>query len=116
MGQEKAWATDYIDIGGGSGAKNSKTKHAEMEAGDDEKNSGGCSGGGDAFIDCASGSSALHLPTSERTPPPFLRKVFEMVEDPETDSIIAWSSTRTSFIIWDTNRLSIEILPTYFKR
>ncbi|KAJ1433390.1 Winged helix-like DNA-binding domain superfamily [Sesbania bispinosa] len=48
-------------------------------------------------------------------PPPFLKKTFEMVEDPETDPIVSWSPTRDSFIVWDSHEFSKILLPKYFK-
>ncbi|KAI3862198.1 hypothetical protein MKW92_038948 [Papaver armeniacum] len=48
-------------------------------------------------------------------PPPFLTKTYEMVEDPGTDSIISWNSTRNSFIVWDSHQLASNLLPRYFK-
>ncbi|XWS26674.1 hypothetical protein CRYUN_Cryun26dG0050800 [Craigia yunnanensis] len=38
--------------------------------------------------------------------PPFLRKTFEMVGDPETDPIVSWSVNRNSFIVWDSLKIS----------
>lgn len=46
---------------------------------------------------------------------PFVTKTYDMVEDPNTNSIISWSPSSTSFVIWDHNRFSFEILPKYFK-
>ncbi|KAK4368639.1 hypothetical protein RND71_012431 [Anisodus tanguticus] len=46
---------------------------------------------------------------------PFLKKTFEMVEDPNTDSIISWSNTQTSFVVWDPHKFSIHLLPKHFK-
>lgn len=48
-------------------------------------------------------------------PPPFLTKTFEMVEDPDTDSVVSWSRARNSFIVWDSHKLSTHLLPRYFK-
>ncbi|XXG46033.1 hypothetical protein AAC387_Pa02g0972 [Persea americana] len=48
-------------------------------------------------------------------PPPFLTKTFDMVEDPATDSIVSWSQARNSFIVWDSHKLSTNLLPKYFK-
>ncbi|EPS68470.1 heat shock factor, partial [Genlisea aurea] len=48
-------------------------------------------------------------------PAPFLKKTFEMVDDPSTDSIISWSPTRTSFVVWDTHAFSSHLLPKHFK-
>ncbi|XP_042484411.1 heat stress transcription factor A-1-like [Macadamia integrifolia] len=46
---------------------------------------------------------------------PFLTKCYDMVEDPATDSIVSWSSSNDSFIIWDMTAFSKELLPKYFK-
>ncbi|CAM8963462.1 unnamed protein product [Rhodiola kirilowii] len=48
-------------------------------------------------------------------PPPFLTKTFEMVENPETDSVVSWSEARNSFIVWDYIKFSSLLLPKYFK-
>ncbi|KAK2412452.1 heat stress transcription factor A-2 [Trifolium repens] len=48
-------------------------------------------------------------------PPPFLKKTYEMVEDPETDPIVSWSASRDSFIVWDSHEFSKILLPKYFK-
>ncbi|KAI3951356.1 hypothetical protein MKW92_031054 [Papaver armeniacum] len=48
-------------------------------------------------------------------PPPFLTKTYEMVEDPGTESIVSWSVTRNSFIVWDPHKLASSLLPRYFK-
>lgn len=65
-------------------------------------------GGGDGGRD---GANMLHEPGI----PPFVTKTYDMVEDPNTNSIICWSPSGTSFIIWDHNRFSFEILPKYFR-
>ncbi|KAI7725314.1 hypothetical protein M8C21_029662 [Ambrosia artemisiifolia] len=46
---------------------------------------------------------------------PFLSKCYEMVDDPSTDSLISWSPTNDSFIVWDETEFSSELLPKYFK-
>nr|XP_027082164.1 heat stress transcription factor A-7a-like [Coffea arabica] len=43
-----------------------------------------------------------------RAPPPFLLKVYDIVKNPETDSIISWSSSGTSFVVWDPHRFAAE--------
>ncbi|XP_073110828.1 LOW QUALITY PROTEIN: heat shock factor protein HSF30-like [Elaeis guineensis] len=48
-------------------------------------------------------------------PPPFLTKTFEMVEDPETDTVVSWSPARNSFVVWDSHRFATTLLPRYFK-
>ncbi|PWA59841.1 winged helix-turn-helix DNA-binding domain, Heat shock transcription factor family [Artemisia annua] len=46
---------------------------------------------------------------------PFLIKLYKMVNDEETHSIISWGSACNTFIIFDEQRFIIEILPSYFK-
>ncbi|XP_027083454.1 heat stress transcription factor A-7a-like [Coffea arabica] len=43
-----------------------------------------------------------------RAPPPFLLKVYDIVKNPEIDSIISWSSSGTSFVVWDPHRFAAE--------
>ncbi|XP_073132188.1 heat stress transcription factor A-2-like [Henckelia pumila] len=51
----------------------------------------------------------------EMGPPPFLTKTYEIVNDPNTDSIVSWRSTGSSFVVWDPHRLSTDLLPKHFK-
>ncbi|KAG2718093.1 hypothetical protein I3760_03G205000 [Carya illinoinensis] len=51
----------------------------------------------------------------EPGPPPFLKKIFEMVEDPDTDTVVSWSETRDSFTVWDEHVFAQDLLPRYFK-
>ncbi|KAM0020862.1 putative transcription factor HSF-type-DNA-binding family [Helianthus debilis subsp. tardiflorus] len=46
--------------------------------------------------------------------PQFLKKTFEMVNDPTTDLIISWSDSKTSFIIWDPKKFT-HLLQQRFK-
>lgn len=48
-------------------------------------------------------------------PPPFLNKIYKMVDDPDTNSIISWGSNNRSFIILDQISFAAQILPKYFK-
>lgn len=80
---------------------------------------GDCFGGGGGNGSCSS-SSSLVLPKPmvglhDSGPPPFLSKTFHMVDDPETDSIVSWSQSRDSFIVWDSHEFSKHLLPKYFK-
>lgn len=52
---------------------------------------------------------------SSNSPAPFLTKTYEMVDDRSTDSIVAWSPTGRSFIVWDPPEFAKELLPKYFK-
>lgn len=62
----------------------------------------------DRMFGCGSGGRALG-------PPGFLTKTFSLVDDPNTNSIVSWSLSGNSFIIWDHLRFSAEILPRFFK-
>lgn len=65
-----------------------------------------------------SSSAALPIPMeglNDSGPPPFLKKIYDMVEDPETDPVVSWSGNRSSFIVWDCHSFSENLLPKYFK-
>ncbi|KDO52477.1 hypothetical protein CISIN_1g011077mg [Citrus sinensis] len=47
--------------------------------------------------------------------PPFLSKIYDMVEDPSTNDIVSWSSSNNSFIVWKVAEFSRDLLPKYFK-
>ncbi|XP_027938891.1 heat stress transcription factor A-2-like [Vigna unguiculata] len=47
--------------------------------------------------------------------PPFLTKIYDMVEDHSTDSVVSWSTSCNSFVVWDSHNFSTNILPRYFK-
>ncbi|KAK2999186.1 hypothetical protein RJ639_023025 [Escallonia herrerae] len=80
---------------------------------------GGVGVGGGGGGDGSSSSSMLNLPPikalRDSGPPPFLRKTYDMVDDSNLDSIISWSPSRTSFIVWNPHMFSAEVLPKYFK-
>ncbi|GER57096.1 heat Stress Transcription Factor family protein [Striga asiatica] len=48
-------------------------------------------------------------------PAPFLIKTYEMVDDMKTDSIVSWSSTKKSFVVWNPPEFQRVLLPSYFK-
>jgi heat shock transcription factor len=78
----------------------------------------GSGGGGGNGPSSSSSSEAVPKPMEgleEPGPPPFLKKIFEMVEDPETDRVVSWSETRDSFTVWDEHVFAQELLPQYFK-
>ena len=80
--------------------------------------------GGD-FVNSGCGCSSASSPTAgapkpmvglhEAGPPPFLNKTFQMVDDPETDSVVSWSQARDSFVVWDSHEFSKNLLPKSFK-
>lgn len=47
--------------------------------------------------------------------PAFLGKLWKMVDDPNTDQLISWSQTGTSFIIQNQAQFWYELLPLYYK-
>ncbi|XP_065850300.1 heat stress transcription factor A-7a-like [Euphorbia lathyris] len=77
-------------------------------------------GFGTKTLSSSSSSSSVHFPKPieglhETCPPPFLKKTFEMVEDPETNSIVSWNENGNSFVVWDAYEFSKQLLPKYFK-
>ncbi|XP_068345229.1 heat stress transcription factor A-2-like [Pyrus communis] len=91
---------------------------SDLEGGDHCKTINGGGGGGD--FGSLSSSSSMELPKPmeglrEAGTPPFLNKTFQMVDDPETDSIVSWSDARQSFIVWDLYEFSRTLLPKHFK-
>ncbi|XP_020573113.1 heat stress transcription factor A-5-like [Phalaenopsis equestris] len=53
--------------------------------------------------------------SSTTGPAPFLLKTYDMIDDSSTDEIVSWSSTNSSFIVWNPPEFSSRLLPTYFK-
>lgn len=49
------------------------------------------------------------------SPAPFLIKTYEMLDDPSTNSIVSWSTSGSSFIVWNPLDFARDLLPTYFK-
>lgn len=52
---------------------------------------------------------------SSNTPAPFLIKTYEMVDDPLTNSLVSWSPSGGSFIVWNPPDFAKDLLPQYFK-
>jgi len=48
-------------------------------------------------------------------PTPFLTKTYDVVDDPNTDTVISWGFAGHSFVVWDANAFANVILPRYFK-
>ncbi|KAK6934963.1 Heat shock factor (HSF)-type, DNA-binding [Dillenia turbinata] len=59
--------------------------------------------------------SPTPMAVSVNAPPPFLSKTYDMVDDPATDSIVSWSPTNNSFVVWDPPEFARDLLPKYFK-
>ncbi|MED6155096.1 hypothetical protein PIB30_002306 [Stylosanthes scabra] len=47
--------------------------------------------------------------------PPFLTKTYEMVDDPSTNSIVSWSDSNRSFVVWNPPEFARVLLPKFFK-
>ncbi|NXX94521.1 HSF4 protein, partial [Centropus bengalensis] len=59
--------------------------------------------------------SSLGMDGYSSNVPAFLTKLWTLVEDPETNHLICWSSNGTSFHVFDQGRFAKEVLPKYFK-
>ncbi|KAF9689636.1 hypothetical protein SADUNF_Sadunf01G0112900 [Salix dunnii] len=72
--------------------------------------------GGDASTS-GGGAQAPPVPMASQSnaPPPFLSKTYDMVDDPETDAVVSWSSTNNSFVVWNPPEFARDLLPKYFK-
>ncbi|KAJ0259461.1 hypothetical protein HA466_0058110 [Hirschfeldia incana] len=53
------------------------------------------------------------LSSSILCPPPlFIRDVYEMVDDPSTDSVVSWSDSGKSFVVWKESEFLRDVLPS----
>ncbi|WZZ55696.1 hypothetical protein YC2023_055805 [Brassica napus] len=51
--------------------------------------------------------------SSIRRPPPlFIRGVYDMVDDPSTDSVVSWGESGKSFIVWNETEFLRDVLPS----
>ncbi|KAG9454391.1 hypothetical protein H6P81_007295 [Aristolochia fimbriata] len=66
-------------------------------------------------MDGGSGVPNPNAGVNANAPPPFLSKTYDMVEDPATDSIVSWSPSNNSFIVWNPPEFARDLLPKYFK-
>ncbi|CAH9136844.1 unnamed protein product [Cuscuta epithymum] len=60
------------------------------------------------------GQEIVAMPVGN-SPPPFLSKTYDMVEDPSTDAVVSWTETNNSFVVWNVPEFAKVILPKYFK-
>ncbi|XWS53919.1 hypothetical protein CRYUN_Cryun10bG0041800 [Craigia yunnanensis] len=51
----------------------------------------------------------------DSSPPPFLTKTYDIIDDSSTNHIISWSRGNNSFIVWDPQAFSLSLLPRFFK-
>ncbi|XP_054674712.1 heat shock factor protein 1 isoform X2 [Grus americana] len=61
------------------------------------------------------GAAALGAGPGGSNVPAFLTKLWTLVEDPDTDSLICWSPSGNSFHVFDQGQFAKEVLPKYFK-
>ncbi|KAI9263899.1 hypothetical protein EDC94DRAFT_517856 [Helicostylum pulchrum] len=54
-------------------------------------------------------------PTSQKNIPPFLNKLYSMVNDPESDDLICWSDDGASFFVNRQEDFARKVLPRFFK-
>ncbi|KAF9617710.1 hypothetical protein IFM89_038210 [Coptis chinensis] len=93
----------------------------KLEEEDEVSNGGGIIMSSSSSSSSSSSTSFIPIPPKpmealqEMSPPPFLTKTFEMVEDPLTNSVVSWSNAKNSFVVWDSHNFSIHLLPKYFK-
>ncbi|CAL9112763.1 unnamed protein product [Musa textilis] len=66
-------------------------------------------------LDLLIGMESPRGSSSSSSPPPFLTKTYEMVDDPATNSIVSWSPTNLSFVVWNQLEFARDLLPKYFK-
>ncbi|XP_068251840.1 heat shock factor protein 1 isoform X1 [Nyctibius grandis] len=61
------------------------------------------------------GAAAVGAGPGGSNVPAFLTKLWTLVEDPDTDSLICWSPSGNSFHVFDQGQFAKEVLPKYFK-
>ncbi|KAF3444938.1 hypothetical protein FNV43_RR14631 [Rhamnella rubrinervis] len=52
---------------------------------------------------------------SSTAPAPFLTKTYELVDEPSSNSVVSWSQSGCSFVVWNPNDFAKDLLPLYFK-
>lgn len=67
--------------------------------------------GGDASINVPQAMQGLR----GMSPPPFLGKIWDLVDDPDNNHIVSWSKNNNSFVVWDPDAFALQLLPKYFK-
>ena len=60
-----------------------------------------------------SGSSFSEI--YRHSPPPFLTKTYQLVDDSSTDEVVSWGSELVTFVVWKPMEFARDLLPNYFK-
>ncbi|XWS57377.1 hypothetical protein CRYUN_Cryun09bG0169200 [Craigia yunnanensis] len=68
----------------------------------------------DSLHDSISAANAAAA-ANGNTVPPFLSKTYDVVDDPSTNSVVSWSSSNNSFVVWKVPEFARDLLPKYFK-
>mmetsp|Transcript_6240 Transcript_6240/g.18831 ORF Transcript_6240/g.18831 Transcript_6240/m.18831 type:complete len:445 (+) Transcript_6240:142-1476(+) len=53
--------------------------------------------------------------TGGQVPPPFLTKLYDLVDDEKTNDLVSWSPDGTIFTVHRTTQFARDVLPKYFK-
>ncbi|XP_018847363.1 heat stress transcription factor A-1e-like [Juglans regia] len=48
--------------------------------------------------------------TTADTLPPFLRKLYTMVDEPGPDSVVSWSDGNNDFVVWNPYEFAAKLL------
>lgn len=67
------------------------------------------------FVNWVGGCVMEEAHGSSNSLPPFLTKIYEMVDDPSSNTVVSWSSTNKSFIVWNPPEFARDLLPKFFK-
>lgn len=78
------------------------------------------SGGGADGVNLSPSPAAVQIPQPMKGlhgagPPPFLTKIYDMVDDQTVDHILTWSRGGQSFTVLDPHAFATNLLPRYFK-
>ncbi|KAJ8902911.1 hypothetical protein NDN08_006229 [Rhodosorus marinus] len=60
-------------------------------------------------------SSRGHAMIGNQGPPPFLTKLYDLVDDPRTNELVSWSPDGRIFTVHKTTQFERDVLPKYFK-
>ena len=63
----------------------------------------------------SSGDSAAVAYNASPSVPAFIAKLWALVEEDETNSVVKWSGNGESFFIYEPSILAKDLLPQYFK-
>eukprot|EP00890_Picochlorum_soloecismus_P005030 jgi/Picsp_1/5528/NSC_02887-R1_heat shock transcription factor 1 len=50
-----------------------------------------------------------------QSPPPFLTKTYDLVNEPLTDPVVSWGAEGQSFVVWRPAEFAKDLLPLHFK-